>query len=164
MERGLYHLYLLGISPCVLLTPLFRWNRRSARRMMVPLPKGCAGPAVNDPSPPLWIWGASFISWARSVLPIWCVANLVRFGLLGYRNLFLGKKGLLRISTYPGCARFKIGEGPLGEVRFAAETTVGIPGRREPSRHLRWKQPLRLHCEKGHWKPREASSTSAVTC
>ena len=54
--------------------------------------------------------------------------NLARLCLLGNRKLLLGKRGLLRESTDPECARSKFGDGRLGEVGSASGMTVGIAG------------------------------------
>ena len=39
-----------------------------------------------------------------------------------------GNMGLPRVSTYPAQARFEFGDGRMGDVRFAANITVGIAG------------------------------------
>ena len=59
--------------------------------------------------------------------------NLARFRGLARRNRILERRGFLRVSTYPACARFKFGDGRLGEARHAADVPVGtavIAGRR----------------------------------
>ena len=43
-------------------------------------------------------------------------------------NSFLKKQGLPRLSSYPSSARFKFGDGRLGEVGPAAGITAGIAG------------------------------------
>ena len=55
-------------------------------------------------------------------------ANLVHFRWLGDRSLLSGKHGLPRVLTNPACARFKSGDGPLGDVRFAADIAVRLAG------------------------------------
>ena len=57
-------------------------------------------------------------------------AKLARFWRLAYRNKLLEKHGLSRVSTYPTCARFKFGDGRLGEVRCAADIPARLAGSR----------------------------------
>ena len=45
--------------------------------------------------------------------------------LLERRNRILERTGLLRVSTYPACARFRFGGGRLGAVRHTADIAVG---------------------------------------
>ena len=55
-------------------------------------------------------------------------ANLVCFRWLGRHNRLLEKKGRQRLSTYPSSARFCFGDGRLGEVRHATDTSAGFAG------------------------------------
>ena len=57
-------------------------------------------------------------------------ANLARVRRLGHRNEISEGKGFPRVTTYPASARFKFGDGRLGEVRCAADTPAGIAGSR----------------------------------
>ena len=56
------------------------------------------------------------------VLDIGAAANLACFRLLAHRNRILEREGFLRVPTYPAGARFKFGDGRLGEVRHAADS------------------------------------------
>ena len=53
-------------------------------------------------------------------------ANIVRFSWLAYRNRILEGRGAPRVSTYHSKARFRFGDGRLGEVRHAADILVGV--------------------------------------
>ena len=52
-------------------------------------------------------------------------ANLVSFERLENHKSIVGKRGLRRKSSHTASARFKFGDGRRGEVRYAAEITVG---------------------------------------
>ena len=83
----------------------------------------------NDGSParslsqPPWIWGASNFAWV--VLETGAAANLACPRRFGSRNS-ISENGVSRVSIYPAYARFEVGGGRLGGVRFAAGTPVGI--------------------------------------
>ena len=62
------------------------------------------------------------------VLDTGATANLVSVRRLTHSNSLLGEMGLPRVTTHPAMARFKFGEGRMGDVRSAAEITVGIAG------------------------------------
>ena len=62
------------------------------------------------------------------VLDTDAAANIARSRWLRNRNLFLGALGQPHVSTYLACARFKFDDRRLGEVSFAADTTVGATG------------------------------------
>ena len=49
---------------------------------------------------------------------------------MGHRNESLGRRGATRAETYPACARFAFGEGPLGQVLCAADSPLEIEGNR----------------------------------
>ena len=53
-------------------------------------------------------------------------ANLVCLSWLARRNRILGRREIPRVTTYPSQARFRFGDGRLGEVRHAADIPVGI--------------------------------------
>ena len=55
-------------------------------------------------------------------------ANPLRFRWPKTHNSMLGKIGLPRVTTYPSQARFEFGDGRMGDVRFAADITVGTAG------------------------------------
>ena len=55
-------------------------------------------------------------------------ANLVCFRRLPPHYRLLEKYGFQRVSIYPSKARFRFGDGRLGEVRPAADIPVGIAG------------------------------------
>ena len=57
-------------------------------------------------------------------------ANLVCVPWLGKHNSYLQRMGFPLTNAYPSTARFKYGDGRVGEVRYAAEIKVGIAGRR----------------------------------
>ena len=60
------------------------------------------------------------------VSDIRAAANLERFRGLVNRNLLVEGRGSPRVSTFPGCARFKFGDGRLVDVRYAADISVGL--------------------------------------
>ena len=55
-------------------------------------------------------------------------ANLACFRCLAHHDCILEKAGVSRVSTYPPCARFKFGDGRLGEVRHFADSPVSFVG------------------------------------
>ena len=63
-----------------------------------------------------------------ALLATGATANLARSRRLEHRKKFLKLRGLLRVSTYPACARSKSGDGRRGEVRYSADTPAGIAG------------------------------------
>ena len=64
------------------------------------------------------------------ILNTGATANLVRFRWLAHRSSLLGNMCLPRVTTYPAWARFKFGDGRMGDVRFAADITAGTAGAR----------------------------------
>ena len=64
------------------------------------------------------------------VLDTGATANLVCRAWVANRNLFLGELGMEKVRLYPSAARFKFGDGRIGEVQYAANITVGIAGRK----------------------------------
>ena len=95
MGRGLRHLHLKGIRLCVLLTPLFRRDRRSVRRMMGPPRKGRKSAIADNPCLPPWIWEGQFLRMGEDrvvALETDAAANLARFRWLGNYNLPSGKQ------------------------------------------------------------------------
>ena len=71
---------------------------------------------------------ASAKSGSLVVLDAGATANRICFSWLGCHKRIIQKKGLPRVSTYPASARFRFGNGRLGEVRHVADIPVGIPG------------------------------------
>ena len=59
-----------------------------------------------------------------AVLETGATANVASFRLLEH----FAVEGCRRVTTYPAPARFKFGDGRLGEVRRATDIPVGIPG------------------------------------
>ena len=55
-------------------------------------------------------------------------ANLACFSWLAHQNSILEKRGSPRVSTNPSKAKFRSGDGRLGEVRHAADIPVWIAG------------------------------------
>ena len=55
-------------------------------------------------------------------------ADLVCHKWIANHNLFLQKLGLPKMLSYSAAARFKFGDGRVGEVKRAADIEVGIPG------------------------------------
>ena len=55
-------------------------------------------------------------------------ANLVRRAWLANHNQFLERMGMEKAHLYPSAARFKFGDGRIGEVQYAANITIGIAG------------------------------------
>ena len=53
-------------------------------------------------------------------------ANLVRFRWLAHHSRLQGREECRQVSTYPLSARFRFGNGRLGEVRRAADVPVGF--------------------------------------
>ena len=72
--------------------------------------------------------GAFVISQEYSVvvLDTGAAANLVCFRSLAHHNRILERRGIPRVTTYPSQARFRFGDGRLGEVRHAAAISVGF--------------------------------------
>ena len=64
------------------------------------------------------------------VLDTGATANLVCRQWLANHNRFLERQGIEKAHLYPADARFKFGDGRIGEVRYAADITVGIAGRK----------------------------------
>ena len=131
-EKGMYHLHLLGISLCVLPTPLFRWNRRYAWEMMsASQKKGNKSYWRQSFSTTVDLRGQSLRTCEDSVvvLETGAAANMARFRRLGNRKFLLGEKGSSRISTYPARARYKIGDGRPGAVRSATGIALGNAAR-----------------------------------
>ena len=67
------------------------------------------------------------------VLDAGAAASLARFRWLDNRSQLLEKHAFSHVLTHPACARFKFGGGRLGEVRSAADITVGNAGCKETS-------------------------------
>ena len=55
-------------------------------------------------------------------------AKLVSFSWLAHRNRILERFGIPGVTANPPQARFRFGDGRLGEVRHAADVPVGIAG------------------------------------
>ena len=66
-----------------------------------------------------------------AVLDIGATANLICFRWLERHNRLQAKRGYPKVSTYSSTARPRFGDGRLGEVRHAADTTVGIAGHKD---------------------------------
>ena len=64
------------------------------------------------------------------VLDTGAAANLVSRAWVGKRSLFLERLGAESVRLYPSAARFKFGDGRIGEVQFAANISVNSAGRR----------------------------------
>ena len=64
------------------------------------------------------------------VLETGATANLVHFCWLRPRNRILQRRGSQKVLTYPPSARFRFGNGRLGEVRHPAGISAGIPVRK----------------------------------
>ena len=62
------------------------------------------------------------------ILNAGATANLVCSWRLNHHNSPSEKVGLPRVPTYPAQARFKFGDGRMGDVKFAAEITAGVAG------------------------------------
>ena len=62
------------------------------------------------------------------VLDAGATANLVCYKWLENHNSFLERQGLEKAVPYPSNARFKFGDGRMGEVKHAADIKVGIAG------------------------------------
>ena len=57
-------------------------------------------------------------------------ANLVCSSCLPRHKRIPDRRGIPRVTTYPSKARFRFGDGRLGEIRRAADTSVGAAGNR----------------------------------
>ena len=55
-------------------------------------------------------------------------ANLVFPGCLGRHRRILKRRGRPRVSTYPTSARFRFGDGRVGDVRHSADIAGGFAG------------------------------------
>ena len=66
--------------------------------------------------------GSAAVLAARATASVLCSRRSGRHNRISAQNEFP------QLSTYPGCARFKFGDGRLGEVRCAADNPVGIAG------------------------------------
>ena len=58
-------------------------------------------------------------------------AYLLHFSLLARLNRILERRGIPRITTYPSHARFRSGDGRLGDVRHAANIPARIAANKE---------------------------------
>ena len=67
------------------------------------------------------------------VLDTGATANLVCRAWVANHNLSLGRLGMEKVHLYPSAARFKFGDGRIGEVQYAANISVGIAGRKGAS-------------------------------
>ena len=88
-------------------------------------------PIHEDPfSTTIHLGGVFVASKASSavVLDAGATANLVRRAWLANRNQFLRRLGMEQAHLYPSAARFQFGDGRIGEVRHAANITVGVAG------------------------------------
>ena len=88
---------------------------------------------AKTPSPPRLIWGGEFaVSRASSVVELdtGATATLVCRAWVANHNLFFGSLSMEKVHLYPSAARFKFGDGRIGEVQYAANITVGIAGRK----------------------------------
>ena len=65
-----------------------------------------------------------------AVLEAGAAANPVGFSRLARHNRILGKYGIPRATTFPSEARFRFGDGRLGEVRHEADISLGGAGNR----------------------------------
>ena len=74
--------------------------------------------------------GELVVSRASSVglLDAGATANLVRRAWLANHNQVLERLGMEKVHLYPSAARFKFGDGRIGEVQYAANISVGIAG------------------------------------
>ena len=84
----------------------------------------------NSFSTTIDLGGEFVVSRASSVvvLDTGATANLVCRSWLVNRNLFLERLGMEKVHPYPSAARFKFGDGRIGEVQYAANISVGIAG------------------------------------
>ena len=62
------------------------------------------------------------------VLDTGATANLVCFRCLDHHNRLAERHGFRRVSTYPQKARFRLGDGRVGNVRHAVDIPAGIAG------------------------------------
>ena len=65
-----------------------------------------------------------------AVLNASAAPNLARFRRVGHRNEYSEREENPRVTAYAACARYKFGDGRLGEVRRAADISAGIAGSR----------------------------------
>ena len=63
-----------------------------------------------------------------AILDAGATANLVCFRWLENHNLLPAQRGFPQFSTFPAKARFEFRGSRMGEVRCAAEITVGVAG------------------------------------
>ena len=84
---------------------------------------------ASSPPRPLWKLAGCLCARNRTALRFLdngAAANVVCLRWLEHHNRVLQRKGFLLVATYPAFARFKFGDGRLGEVRRAADASVGI--------------------------------------
>ena len=62
------------------------------------------------------------------VLDTGATANLARRAWLANHNQFLERLGIEKAHLYPSAARYKFGDGRIGEVQYAANITGGVAG------------------------------------
>ena len=86
------------------------------------------------------------------VLGAGATANLVCFGWLAHHNRDLDRRGIPRVTTYPSQARFRFGDGGLGEVRHAADTPVGIAGNQGMFRACSMQQTFQRYSVRAPWR------------
>ena len=65
-----------------------------------------------------------------AVLNASAAPNLARFRWVGHHNEYSEREENPRVTAYAACARYKFGDGRLGEVRRAADISAGIAGSR----------------------------------
>ena len=65
-----------------------------------------------------------------AVLQTGATANLACLWRLEHHNEISERTGIPQVTTYPGRARFKFGDGRLREIHCAADSLAGIAGSR----------------------------------
>ena len=92
---------------------------------------GGANSDHGHPRRPPWARGGLFLvseSDSAAVSDTGATAGLARFRWLEHYSLILQRGGNRQVTTYPASARFRFGDGHLGEVCRAADIPVGFAG------------------------------------
>ena len=108
----------------------------------------------NSFSTTIDLGGEFAVSSASSVvvLDTGATANLVCKSWLANHNLFLERRGMEKVRLYPSAARFKFGDGQIGEVVLRLILLSVLQGVREPSPLLLRMLKSLPYCVKVRWK------------
>ena len=91
-------------------------------------------------------------------------AGVACFRWLGTRRSLLARHGCPTVSAYPAIARFIFGGGHLGDVRYAADITVGVAGNEGSFAAFVLGADIPAFLREGHWRPRADSRIFLAMC